>query len=66
MLWFLLRRRGIDAELVIGAAAPHAGELPAHAWVEAAGEPLNEAPDVRERFGSFDLKLPRLTGPGDP
>jgi hypothetical protein len=60
VLWFLLRRRGIDAELVIGADMPRGGELPAHAWVEVAGEPVNDAPNVRERFGGFDLKLPRL------
>ena len=64
VLWFLLRRRGIDAELVIGAEAPRDGELPAHAWVEVAGEPVNDALDVRERFGSFGLQLPRLTHDG--
>ena len=64
VLWFLLRRRGIDAELVIGADMPRGGELPAHAWVEVAGEPVNDAPDVRERFGSFDLQLPRLAETG--
>ena len=60
VLWFLLRRRGIDAELVIGANVPRDGELPAHAWVEVAGEPVNDEADVRDRFGSFDLRLPRL------
>jgi hypothetical protein len=64
VLWFLLRRRGVDAELVIGAEAPRGGELPAHAWVEVAGEPVNDALDVRERFGSFGLRLPRLTEDG--
>jgi hypothetical protein len=59
-LWFILRRRGIDAELVIGADAPQRGELEAHAWVEVAGVPVNDVPDVRERFGSFDVRLPRL------
>lgn len=64
VLWFLLRRRGVDAELVIGARAPRGGELPAHAWVEVAGEPVNDAADVRERFGSFGLQLPRLDHDG--
>jgi hypothetical protein len=59
-LWFILRRRGIDAELVIGADAPQRGELAAHAWVEVVGIPVNDLPDVRQRFGSFDLRLPRL------
>lgn len=61
VLWFLLRRRGVDAELVIGAEAPRGEELQAHAWVEVAGEPVNDAPNVRERFGSFGLHLPRLS-----
>jgi hypothetical protein len=65
VLWFILRRRGIDAELVIGADAPRQGELEAHAWVEVAGVPVNDAPDVRERFGSFDLRLPRLAKAGE-
>ncbi len=60
VLWFLLRRRGIDAELVIGADMPRGGALPAHAWVEVAGEPVNDELNVRERFGGFDLQLPRL------
>jgi hypothetical protein len=63
VLWFLLRRRGIDAELVIGAEAPRNGSLPAHAWVEVSGEPVNDAPDVRARYGSFELELPRLSEP---
>jgi len=62
VLWFLLRRRGIDAELVIGAAPPElTGGLPAHAWVEVAGEPVNDTPGVRDRYGSFDLPQPRLS-----
>ena len=64
VLWFLLRRRGVDAELVIGAEAPRGGQLPAHAWVEVGGEPVNDALNVRERFGSFELELPRLTEDG--
>jgi Transglutaminase-like superfamily len=35
----LLRRRGIDADLVIG-ATPAKGRLDAHAWVEHRGSPL--------------------------
>ena len=62
VLWFLLRRHGVDAELVIGVDAARGEALPAHAWVELGGVPVNDALDVRERFGSFDLRLPRLTG----
>ena len=60
VVWFLLRRRGIDAEVVIGAEPPTDGVLPAHAWVEVDGVPVNDAPTVRDRFGSFGVKLPRL------
>lgn len=61
VLWFLLRRRGIDAALIIGAGArePRA-PLPAHAWVEINGLPINETADVRDRYPAFDLPLPRL------
>ena len=59
--WFLLRRRGIDAVVVLGADISNIDGLPAHAWVEVDGIPLNEAADIRERFGSFGLEFPRLT-----
>jgi hypothetical protein len=60
VLWFVLRRRGVDAEVVIGAEMPGGGPLFAHAWVEVLGEPINDDPTVRERFGSFGVQLPRL------
>lgn len=63
VLWFMLRRRGFDAELVIGAEPVRAGVLPAHAWVELDGVPVNDAADVRDRFGSFGLQLPHLSAP---
>jgi hypothetical protein len=65
LLWFLLRRRGIDADLIIGAEPARERALPAHAWVEVAGQPVNDEPDVWERFGSFGLPLPRLTSERD-
>jgi len=62
VVWFLLRRRGADARLVIGAAAPDAPDgLLAHAWVEVEGEPIGDAADVRTRFPAFDLRLPSLS-----
>ena len=61
VLWFLMRRRGVDAEVVIGAEMPGEGPLFAHAWVEVLGEPINDEPNVRERFGSFGVQLPRLS-----
>ncbi len=66
VLWFLLRRRGVDAELVVGTLAPTDDDLPAHAWVEVDGVPVNDDSDVRDRYGSFGLRLPRLhTGAAD-
>lgn len=59
-LWFLLRRRGMDADLVIGALPPRGRGLVAHSWVELDGRPLNDQPDIRERFGSFGAILPGL------
>jgi hypothetical protein len=43
----LLRLRGIEAELVIGARKLPFG---AHAWVELGGQVLNNHPIVRERY----------------
>ena len=60
VLWFLLRRRGIDAALVIGASASVDGAMPAHAWVEVQGEPVNDRGDVRERYRSFGDLYPQL------
>ena len=59
-LWFLLRRQGTDADLVIGAAPAPENTLRAHAWVEVNGTPINDASDVRDHYGSFDVEFPRL------
>ena len=45
----LLRRRGIDCDLRIGADLSE-GELLAHAWVEHAGVVLNDSDDVADRY----------------
>ncbi len=60
LLWYLLRRRGMDAELVVGAKAPVDETWMAHAWVELDSQPVNDDADVRDHYGSFDLELPRL------
>lgn len=49
VLQWLLRRRGVLTDLRIGVQLSN-GQLHAHAWVELAGHPLNDAPDVAERF----------------
>ena len=48
----LLRRQGIAPELRIGVRIV-AGRLEGHAWVEHAGVPLSQHPDVAERFKPF-------------
>ena len=50
-IWSLCRRRGHDTDVVIGVAPPEGGRLPAHAWVEYRGMPLNDTADVRTRYG---------------
>ena len=59
-LWWFLGRRGITSELRIGVrrrrsedASGRSG-LDFHAWVERDGTVLNDAPDIRERFATFD------------
>jgi hypothetical protein len=52
-LWWLLRRRGIAAEVVIGSRMID-GRLEAHAWVEVDGSVIDDAPDVRERYPAFE------------
>jgi hypothetical protein len=53
VLCFLLERRGVPARLRIGVRKQD-GQLQAHAWVEAAGIRLNEAPDIGSRYAAFD------------
>jgi hypothetical protein len=60
LLWFLLRRRGMDAELVVGSRSPVDASWMAHAWVELDSQPVNDVLDVRDQYGSFGLELPRL------
>ncbi|WP_286194739.1 lasso peptide biosynthesis B2 protein [Synechococcus sp. CCY 0621] len=55
-LQWLLRRRGIPADLRLGVQLD-AGQLQAHAWVEVAGHPVNDAQDVAERFLPFEQPL---------
>ena len=45
----LLRAAGFDGQIRFGAHRT-AGGLEAHAWVEVDGEPVNELPDIAQRF----------------
>ena len=53
VLWWLLRRRGIAAELRIGARKEN-GQFEAHAWVELEGVVLNDAQGQHLHFAPFD------------
>lgn len=48
-----LRRLGTDSELSVGVQIA-GGEFAAHAWVEMAGQPINDAPDIATRYAAFD------------
>lgn len=49
-IWWLCGRRQHDVDVLIGVAAPDGSRLPAHAWAEYRGTPLNDTPDVRSRY----------------
>lgn len=59
-LWWLLRRRGIAAELRIGVRKEQ-GELQAHAWVEHGGQALNDAQGVTASYSAFQPSFPAGT-----
>ena len=51
-LCWLLRRRGIPAQLKIG-ARKIGNQLEAHAWIEVAGHAINDSDDVQTRYAPF-------------
>jgi len=59
----LARRRGHEVELCLGVASPTEGVLPAHAWVEYGGVPLNDTADVRERYLVIPVPAPTDRNP---
>jgi hypothetical protein len=63
-LWWLLRRRGVETDLRIGVRLAD-GALEAHAWVEHAGLPINDRPDVSADFPPFaePVSPSRFTAP---
>jgi hypothetical protein len=52
-LWWLLRRRGIAAEIRIG-ARKNEGRFEAHAWVDFGGVVLNDAAETHVPFLPFE------------
>jgi Transglutaminase-like superfamily len=56
VLWWLLRTRGMNGELHIGARMKQA-QFEAHAWVELGGLVLNDSPEVHEHYSRFDAPI---------
>lgn len=56
LLTWLLGRRGVRSELRIGVRRVDGG-IDSHAWVEHEGRPVNDTPEVAERFAAFDRSL---------
>ena len=52
LLGWMLQRRGVTSQLRIGVRT-NQGKLDAHAWVEYAGVPINDQPDVGQQFAAF-------------
>lgn len=53
VLWWQLRRRGIAAEMRIG-ARKQAGRLEAHAWIELGNVVLDDFGEAHVHFATFD------------
>lgn len=53
VLWSLLRRGGIDADVRIGVRCDTQGEYQAHAWLEWNGEVINDAGDIARQYLPF-------------
>jgi hypothetical protein len=53
VLWWLLRRKGIETDLRIGARSLN-GAVDAHAWLEHEGRPINDTEGVAQRYSAFD------------
>ena len=58
LIW-LLRRRGIAGQMRIG-VLKGADQMAAHAWVEVAGEPVNDTPGHCAAFVVFEAPEERL------
>jgi hypothetical protein len=60
VLWWLLRRRAIPAELHIGVRKAR-GELEAHAWVEGSSRALNDSQHATASYAAFPRSFPAAT-----
>lgn len=59
-IWSLLRRRGVAAQLRIG-ARNIGGKFEAHAWVEHEGVAINEPENLHRHYATFDTAFPVAT-----
>ena len=58
VLWAILRRHDIDAELRIGVAPPRGDDgILFHAWLELADTIVNDRPDIKEIYQSFEAAI---------
>jgi hypothetical protein len=68
VLWNLLQRQGIGADVRIGVRYDRQGKFESHAWLEWNGEVLNDAADVARQYLPFNspafdrVKLPSPCG----
>lgn len=62
VLLHFLRAHGSRAEVRLGVAKLADGSLSAHAWVELDGVPLNDGPDVAERYAALPSHEGRFPG----
>lgn len=67
LLWWWTRRRGLDPRLCVGVRRedpgsespkgdPNGAALRAHAWIELAGEVLDDRPEVVSAYAEFDAE----------
>ncbi len=56
VLWCLLRRQGVAAELRVGGRKQD-GRFEAHAWVEHRGVALNDREELRQHYAPFQGSL---------
>jgi hypothetical protein len=55
VLWYLLRREGIDSNLRFGVRKA-AAEIMGHAWVEIEGSVINDDESITKQFTPMDLE----------
>lgn len=61
VLWYLLQRRGVSANLRIGVKKSN-GNFEAHAWVELEGTALNQTADAHQHYAAFDGEFASSAG----